>query len=324
MATLLELKTQIENANNIGKVNLALKGVLIDENATTYEIMQDIAKIEGGGIGGTVPPKYEGTEEIETLIDNSGVLESTEGTITDKVEQLIEKANKVDVVPYIKTARGLFAYAQSFSSKAVVDLANATDVYQAFSYWNTGTIPIVEELTVKAPNINVSNNQSCMGQMFLYNNGIKKVILKMPDASKYMISTFNVTNIEIVDLEFSTKNIIDYGSVFGNSKKLTEINGTIDFSSATNVNYMFDNCINLTKVTFAPNTLSLSISLYACSKLSAESVQSIIDGLATVETAQTLTLNAYAKILQSQVDSANAKGWTVAGGKVVSEEEYYG
>ena len=50
---------------------------------------------------------------------------------------------------------------------------------------------------------------------------------------------------------------------------------------------------------------------------------SIINGLAVVETTRTLTLPTNLKILQSQVDSANAKGWTIAGGKVVSEEEYY-
>ena len=33
-----------------------------------------------------------GTAEIETLIDESGVLEDTEGTVTEKVEELIDKA----------------------------------------------------------------------------------------------------------------------------------------------------------------------------------------------------------------------------------------
>ena len=279
------------------------------------DIPQAIRDIQSGG----------GTEEFETLIDNSGVLDSTEGTVTEKVEQLIEKANKVDVVPYIKTARGLFAYAQSFPSKAVVDLQTATDVYQAFSYWNTEPIPIVEELTVNAPNISVGNNQACMGQMFINNNGVKKVILNMPDESQYRVSTFNqAKKIEEIVLNFSTKNIKEFNQTFGGCSALKRIIGTFDFSSATNVNYMFSNCNNLEELTFAPNTLSISISLPQSSKLTADSVQSIIDGLATVTTAQTLTLNANAKILQSQVDSANAKGWTVAGGTIVTEEEYYG
>ena len=79
-----------------------------------------------------------------------------------------------------------------------------------------------------------------------------------------------------------------------------------------------------TEIRFKENTIGVSISFAWTRPLSAESIQSIIDGLATVETAQTLTLHANVKILQSQVDSANAKGWTVAGGTVVSEEEYYG
>ena len=35
-------------------------------------------------------------DNLENLIDNSGVLEDTEGTATEKVEELIEKANELD------------------------------------------------------------------------------------------------------------------------------------------------------------------------------------------------------------------------------------
>ena len=83
MATsIADLKTKVKNANALGVANLIEKGVAVDENATTYEIMQSIADVLGGG----------GTEELENLIDQSGVLDSTEGSVTEKVEQLIDKA----------------------------------------------------------------------------------------------------------------------------------------------------------------------------------------------------------------------------------------
>jgi hypothetical protein len=279
---------------------------------------------ENDNIGfSAVDVNIEGTEAIEQLIDESGVLEKTEGTVTEKVEQLIDKAEELDVFMHITGANNLFSYAKTFPSKAVVNLPNATTVYQAFSNWNSTTdpIPIVEELTVNAPNINVSNNQACMGQMFTSNNGVKKVILKMPDESQYMASTFSQANgLEEIVLYFSTKNIINYNQAF-NSRTLKRIIGVLDFSSATDVRYMFGG--NLEIVTFAPNTLSISISLSGCSKLTSDSIDSIFKGLAPLPTGvtQTLTLHKDVKILQSQVDSANAKGWTVAGGTVVSEVE---
>jgi hypothetical protein len=46
--------------------------------------------------------------------------------------------------------------------------------------------------------------------------------------------------------------------------------------------------------------------------LTAESIQSIIDGLATVTTAQTLTLNKAIVLTDEQKATINAKGWTLA------------
>lgn len=107
---------------------------------------------------------------------------------------------------------------------------------------------------------------------------------------------------------------------------LTSIQEPLDFSNFTNA-FNIDSCFGtstLVDIRFVAESIKVSISFAFCVNLSNESKQSIFDGLAVVTTAQTLTLPAKLKILQSQVDSANAKGWTVAGGTVVSEEEYYG
>ena len=129
-----------------------------------------------------------------------------------------------------------------------------------------------------------------------------------------MSSTFQQTKklVEVV-LNFLTKNIISYRSAF-NGSTIEIISGTLDFSSATNVNVMFNGCNNLKDVMFKPNTLSLSISLAQSSKLTSESIQSIIDGLATVTTAQTLTLHAdvKAKLTQTQLDTISSKNWNLA------------
>lgn len=268
----------------------------------------------GDGFGDIVPPVYGGTDEIETLIDNSGVLDSTEGTATEKVEQLIGKANDIKAFEGVPTARALFKSTKTFPSKATVNLSYATDVYQAFSYWNTEPIPIVEKLIVNAPSINVSNSQACMGQMFTNNNGVKKVELNMPDGCQYMASTFaQAKNLGEIILFFSTKNIKGYTQAFSGCTALKKIDGVLDFSSATDVRYMFDNCNSLEEMRFEPNTLSLSISLARSSKLTSESLQSIIDGLATVTTAQNLTLHTDVvdKLTDEQVLTIQNKNWNV-------------
>jgi hypothetical protein len=328
MPTLYDLKRQIESANALGRQNLTVQGVELEGTESTYEIMGKIADISASvdGGGGFVPPYYSGTEEIENLIDNSGVLENTEGTVTEKVEQLIDKAEELDIFMNITYANQLFAYAETFPTKtvinpvdntiiqqAIVNLPTATNVYQAFAYWNSTTepIPSVDELIVNAPNINVSNNQFCMGQMFAFNNGVKRVVLNVPDGCMYMNSTFQVAKgLNEVVLGFSTKNIVSYSATF-NSSTVKKISGVLDFSSTTNDTNMFYNCADLEEVTFAPNTLSISMSLAQSSKLTSESVQSIINGLATVTTAQTLTLNKAIALTDEQKATIQTKGWTL-------------
>ena len=71
-------------------------------------------------------------------------------------------------------------------------------------------------------------------------------------------------------------------------------------------------CDNLTEIRFVSGTIKVNIDFSRCSKLSAQSVQSIIDGLATVTTAQTLTLNSAITLTDAQKASITAKGWTLA------------
>ena len=245
-------------------------------------------------------------DNLETLIDESGVLDSTEGTVTEKVEELIGKAEELDVFTLITHATELFKNVSTFPSKAAVNLPNTIASKNAFSLWKTAPIPIVEELTINGFNI------VDVEQMFYNNHGVKKVVLNLSDECKNMASVFSQCLIlKEAILNFSTKNITTYVSAFNNCPMLEKIIGVLDFSNSS-VGYMFFKCENLEDVTFEPNTLSLSMSLAQSSKLTSESVQSIIDGLATVETAQTLTLNSAIVLTDEQKATINAKGWTLA------------
>ena len=84
----------------------------------------------------------------------------------------------------------------------------------------------------------------------------------------------------------------------------------LDISQVTTTLNAFA-CDNLTEIRFVSGTIKVNINFSRCSKLSAQSIQSIIDGLATVTTAQTLTLNSAIILTDEQKATITAKGWTL-------------
>lgn len=222
-------------------------------------------------------------------------------------------SNEFNIFEYITDANKLFYQAKSFPTKAVVNLPNTTNIGLAFSEWDSNSISMVEEIIVNAPNVSNSvkdNTDSVFGM----NKCVEKVVLNIPNETKYLYKTFTNCSASEIVLYFSTKNVENYNLTFRYCLSLVKIIGVLDFSSATNVTNMFLNCTNLEEVTFEPNTLSLSISLAQSSKLTSVSVQSIIDGLATVETSQTLTLNSaiLSQLTDEQWLIAEEKNWIVS------------
>lgn len=73
----------------------------------------------------------------------------------------------------------------------------------------------------------------------------------------------------------------------------TEIKGSFDLSQCTTVQGAFSDCLKLAEVRFKEGTIKLSIDFGRCSLLSADSRQSIIDGLAdlTGSDKQTISFN---------------------------------
>ena len=88
---------------------------------------------------------------------------------------------------------------------------------------------------------------------------------------------------------------------------------TIDASAVTTFYNAFYDCGNLTNLTSAKN-VSTYFSLSSCPKLTAASIQSVIDNLATVTTAQTFVLNSASQSLVTAEMSAaaTAKNWTIS------------
>lgn len=120
------------------------------------------------------------------------------------------------------------------------------------------------------------------------------------------------------ELPFLSRNKIRSAKkMFCRQSNLISVEGIFDFSlitSASGFSEFLSNCSNLETIQIKEGTIGFSISFAQSSKLSAESIQSIIDGLATVETAQTLALHAdvKARLTQTQLDTITGKNWTLA------------
>lgn len=197
-----------------------------------------------------------------------------------------------------------------------------------FSYFNQETIPLID--TSKATNFSnmFSNSKvkriplldtskgTSFGGMF---NGSE--ISEVPpidlSSATNVSSMFNMAGKKgLTKLpSFNTKNVTAFNYFIYYAPYLKEV-GKLNLSSAVNVEGLFGTCNSLEDVSFVENSIKISIKFNSCPLLSAESIQSIIDGLAdlTGSTAQTLTLHAdvKARLTEAQIATITSKNWTLA------------
>lgn len=183
-------------------------------------------------------------------------------------------------------------------------LEYASQLYQAFQ---SAVFPDGYELTVDIPNI------SNLYRAFYGTKGIEKLILKgnVNNNQLNCLGLFQNSNIVEVDFtEFYMLPTSIYNFCNGVSD-LVSLNGIIDMSQCTSVTNAFPDSAKFKEVRFKENTINISISFAYCSGLSSDSVQSIINGLETVTTAQTLTLNKAIVLTDEQKATIQGKGWTL-------------
>lgn len=115
--------------------------------------------------------------------------------------------------------------------------------------------------------------------------------------------------------KFNTSNVTTMESMFNQCSALStlDLGDKFDAGKLINVNGIFNNCYSLKTITGCIKNLSISLNL-SSSPLDHDSAMRIINGLATVTTAQTLTLNNTTKTTLSNTEKAILinKGWTLA------------
>jgi hypothetical protein len=147
--------------------------------------------------------------------------------------------------------------------------------------------------------------------------------INLPDyaiAADGMLSlASNIIPDKLKTVSFSPKFKLSNATVLFNGRtSLEEVIGELDFSGIISIydqNSPFSRCTSLAEIRFAKESIKYNLSFTQSSQLSDESIQSILDGLATVSSTQTLAFNSavYAKLTEEQKQSAADKGWTITG-----------
>lgn len=138
------------------------------------------------------------------------------------------------------------------------------------------------------------------------------------DCSNLFSLANNVMPDKMKKITFSPKvKVTRIGLGFYGRHSLQTIVGELDFSECepNQQQHTFYGCTSLIEVRFTPESIKQNLSFTQSSQLSDESIQSILDGLATVSSTQTLAFNSavYAKLTEEQKQSATDKGWTITG-----------
>lgn len=156
------------------------------------------------------------------------------------------------------------------------------------------------------------NNCFYLKTLKLINENPNNLVLNMQNT--FACGSGNTPTLEIVDLTEFNKKFSNCLNTFRYQKVLKSILGKIDLSGCTSTANMFQNCEALEDVEFESGTINISISFAQSSKLSTASIQSIVDGLATVTTTQSLTLssNVLVALSSDQMSQILAKNWSVA------------
>ena len=211
--------------------------------------------------------------------------------------------------PLATTAQRIFEGCTKLESIGNLNLSVCTNVNNAF--FNCTNLKAIGALSI--PKVQTFSNS-------FYNCSALESIEQIDVSSATTLNSLfkQSNNLKSIDFVNTTSKVTDFYILFSNKTALETVNG-LDLSSATNVFNMFANCSNLKNLTFVENSIKISLNLEDSPLLTDESIQNFINGLATVETAQNLTLHSdiVGKLTEEQKATITSKNWNVVvgGGK---------
>lgn len=219
------------------------------------------------------------SEIIEDIIDESGVLSSTEGTVTEKIEQLIDLSKEEKMWLGLTESKNKANY---FFSGITAQKLPKTNFINATDFTNFCDFANIQEIDYY---INSRKGTGFVNAFF----GCKAKTIKG------------------INLESATS----VNNMF-RSASVETVEEPLNFSKVTNFGTPFWQCSAIKNIDIAEETIHYSIPFAHSLNLTAKSVENIAKGLAYVETPQTLTLHPKTVVPDEVKATINAKGWTLA------------
>lgn len=245
----------------------------------------------------------------------------------EEVQNLIKKAQTYDwiqenFINYRKDSQcNLFANNQIITEVPIFDFSQVTNFSKLF--FNCPNL-------LEIPQIDTSNGTN-FSEMFRNSFALTTIPPINTEKGTNMFRMFSGLKITEIPWIINTSNCLTFERMFDNVTKIQQITltstnmatnfsymfnscnslktiSTLDLSNCEDNTNMFQYCSRLENISFVPETIKMSITIPSAN-LTAESIQSIIDGLAIVETEQTLTLNAAIVLTDEQKTAIANKGW---------------
>ena len=241
--------------------------------------------------------------------------------LTDIADAVREKTGAIEPIVPENMAEMLRNVEGDYERGYAAGYAEGRDIWNyvrsisgAFQY---NTFPTGTNFVLNIPNLSLSDNEGNLNYIFRSATGLESITLKCTTrgVATHAHGAFSrCYDLKFLDLsEFNTT----FGTstdVFYNCTKLEEIRGEIE-NTTTNWTLWFESCVKLREVRFKANSIKGNFTISKSPLLSAESVQSIVDGLADVTggTSYKLTLHTdvKSKLTEEQLAAIAAKNWTM-------------
>lgn len=201
---------------------------------------------------------------LENLIDQSGVLDSTDETVTvtEKVEQLIDKAEDENI--WYEISKNWTTYQDRFRNAPIKRLPRLS-FENATNFTNMCSDSLIETFDYY-----VSNKKTITTYNYMFRGCSNLKFVKGLDASQ----------------------TVNFAYVFFDCKNLETIQMPLNLQVATNTGNIFTNCTALKNISFVAETIKVPITIPSpvLSKESISGKEGIINGLNSTVTGQTLTI----------------------------------
>lgn len=168
--------------------------------------------------------------------------------------------------------------------------------------------------------ITLPETVTSLENMFAYTRKFKTITVHATGQNITSLRTaFAFFNIDrVVNIDFDTSKVKDWYRCFtrsglGASSSDHTVNGVLDFSSATDLsNFTYNGTTGIYHFTVKSETIKVNMTLHV--KVDDETMQSVLNGLANVGTARTLTIQSVngETLTTDQIEVAKAKNWTIS------------